>query len=283
MESTFAHARRTYSKVLTGVVKAQIAIAVTGFVFAAVGLVLAHGHSLLAQAALTVLAGLIGLVVGLLLVFLVLWERAGTKQRDDLRAALDATKASHAVDVALLEAEIAQLRGIAPRLEFMAGRVDPNQPMFGGGTQIFVFGAVKNLKALADRGETAKRAVLSLDFYDLDGRHILGPIRGKWRDAPSVLGLNPTQLHSDTEAIDLHPNGSVREFDLGTKGQMDHTFTAIDAAQTPHPLSNNSVARARVRLSGNNFSDIVGTYLVESLGAGGSMRVTHEATDYAPS
>ncbi len=273
IESRLRFARRTLRKTLSGSAEAQITIALVVIVAGAAGLVASAGYKPMGQAAITLLAGVAGLIAGVLLVFLGLLIIAPAKQRDALHDELQAVKTHHDQEVARLHERIEALEGVAPKPDFGAGRVDPSVTMLDGSQRTYAFGTVFNRKSLPDKGEVAKSAVLRLDFYSPSGVHILGPISGRWRDAPSPSQLPPTQLHTHTEAIDIEPNGALREFDLGLKAPEDQSFCATDSQQKLHPIQNEMTTRVEVRLSGANFADVVATYRVESLGMGGILRV----------
>jgi hypothetical protein len=154
-----------------------------------------------------------------------------------------------------------------PLVSVVEGRTDDSVLMAVGNPpsfQPFAFGAVVNRKSRADAGAVAERARLELRFETLDGQLLVGPIWGRWRDAPSLSQLPFTQLHTDEEAIDLQPNDARYEFDLGTKPDVWATgWSAIDAQQVAHHVPANKV-RARVTVKGSNFADVSAAYLVST-------------------
>ena len=87
-ESALERARRELPPVVTGTLKGVLCLALSGVASAGAVADLTWGHKAAAQALITVVGGLGGIVVGIGLVFAVLLALASTRQRDELRADL---------------------------------------------------------------------------------------------------------------------------------------------------------------------------------------------------
>ncbi len=152
-------------------------------------------------------------------------------------------------------------------MTFYPPRTDDRVPIIDGRTQPFVFGLVENRKTPGTVGVVGEKARLTLDFYEVETERPLfrKSLPGRWRNAPSVLERSPLQTDPDAETIDLHPNGTVYEFDLGTKLWTEARWYAIDGQQQLHDTQTKR-ARVLVTVDGSNFDPCVAEYFVQSDG-----------------
>jgi len=189
----------------------------------------------------------------------------------------DTAIATRDTAIADLQRRVGELEEIGPVVGFHDPESEPNQPMVDGRVQSFAFGCVVNSQKRSGHGETAKDAYPVLTFEGLGGGVLLGPLKGRWRDAPSPIQLPATQHHTHLETIDLRPNGEVRQFDIATKPHDHVRCFAIDSKQNALevPVDGGDV-RVRAVIRGSNFPDIEETFILSNPGYGGSLSVRRE-------
>jgi hypothetical protein len=142
----------------------------------------------------------------------------------------------------------------APVLSFGEPYVDEHIPLPAQKTHaIFAFGRLANNQGTRG-GEAARKVVVWIECYDLDGSVLVGRLQGRWREAKSVLDGSPFQLQTEEAAIDLEPNGVEHEFDVAMKLPLADTFAIVDAQQQTHEVHAKE-ARVAVTVSGANVTD----------------------------
>lgn len=224
---------RGYDKWITG---AALLLALASLVDARVERVLAGGLSWIGVIPLVLVMGLAVL-------------RAHHVTVDDEAARAD--RADQTSDG--LASELERLRTERPRILFG----DPSVAVVGRVVQqdsaFYAFGQASNHQYAPGRGVAADDAIPYLQVYAMDERPLfLGTgIRGRWRDAPSVLERSPLQHHTDKATLSLPPNGDPRQFDLAVRGPGEAWFSIIDAEQQAHPIQEGTV-RVVVRIHCSN-------------------------------
>ncbi len=171
-----------------------------------------------------------------------------------------------------LTAKVAELEEVVPVVSFGVPRTEEQVPVMGG-TQPFAFGVVRNDQKRPGFGETARDAIVFLTVEGLGGERIMGPIKGRWRDAPSPVQLPAFQHHTHLESIDLQANGDEREFDIATKSLSEPYCYVIDAKQVLHKIPVLGVMLVQVEVRGKNFAPVRDTLTLNTKGYGEGLDV----------
>jgi hypothetical protein len=187
-----------------------------------------------------------------------------------------AAKSDEIVD---LKGQISELKEIGPVVSFVDPRTE-EMAVRGGGSQPFAFGCATNNQVRPGHGETAENAIVMLTYETLAGGELIGPIKGRWRDAPASSSLDPSQLHTSSEALDLAPNGSVHEFDIATKLWQDTDWYAINAKQESLALPAAGDVRVRATIKGKNFPDVEETFILHNEGYEGGLNIRRETAGH---
>lgn len=222
----------------------------------------------------------LGLVIAITLLLVLVYEGLFQLQRAEYER------------VANLRDQIAELeREPFPVIEFgppRQARVPMHTVTYGGNnvyqrvsTASFAFATVKNTQAFAGKGLTAAHVRLELRFDTADGKHLLGPIQGKWRDTEQSLERGGARVKQSEHFLNIPANGQLNELDLAFKLVDDAQVFAYnqeseshDDGRSPELLIHSDRFVVTVDVCGENFALVQGRYLITHDGEGSDLVVS---------
>lgn len=128
-----------------------------------------------------------------------------------------------------------------------------------------------------NKGSTANKVIAKIEAYNLKGRHVLGPVIGRWGDTeqPVVRQIYPKTGNipqvinhiivdsQNSSEIDISPNGLPRELSIAIKwpeSQECYLFNnssyGCPKFENPKMRLKSDKLKIRVTLSGENVDDV---------------------------